>query len=62
MNYIRLGFVTVFAILDHIGKKIKLLFHLFGVVDLIYELVYLNFMYKAYLCVSVDLEGGVGVK
>lgn len=47
------GFVVVFSVSEKVGLAAKMLFHVFGIADAVYGMVYLYYVYAAFVCVSL---------
>ncbi len=54
-------FVIFFAISEEVDRLVKALFHVFGIADAIYGMIYLYYNYKIYICVSLCLISGCGL-
>ena len=50
--YYALGFVVVFSFSEEVCRVVKVLFHVFGVADSAYDVVYVYYVYRGYVCVS----------
>ena len=42
----------VFLVAEKVDRIVKILFHVFGVVDALYGMIYLYYNYRIYVCVS----------
>lgn len=45
-----IGFSVIFSIMEPVHQSVKYAFHVFGVADLIFELLFITYTFKSFVC------------